>query len=306
VLFESTTDRHSVNGTLLLIGQWSAYGLVLVRACLCSLTRHGRLEPRPRLTTKEGSLRPGLVRRPPAGAVWSCRGVGFEARADHVFVGPGYPTLPGRLILGPHFQRADRCFDCPIVLWQTGRREQWNYPDVLQKRLHGVGSKRRTVIAFQHQGRPLYDEQRRQRPEHRFRCRRHDGLPEKLLAAGQIPHRQQIGIATVDGRQRTGKVDGPDATRHGPVQHAQGLAIAQPPDTAVAPEQVGQFGAGAVGEASLLGRQTERRTPFIEQRDHVLALVTGRAQRRSAEQGKVRRSQQQVVLPVAQRARRYP
>jgi len=47
-----------------------------------------------------------------------------------------------------------------------------------------------------------------------------DGLPEELVAAGQVADGEQVGEAAVDERRCLREVDGPDAAGFGPVEDA--------------------------------------------------------------------------------------
>lgn len=117
------------------------------------------------------------------------------------------------------------------------------------------------------------------------------GQPEKLLAAGQVAHSQEVRIESVDEVRRLGEVHRPDAAGGSPAQAVLFVGIVQLPDAAVAFEEFVEFGAWHGGEAVTQQRHAGGRSKFVKEVKDLIALLAGGAQRRPTqgqEGGRVR------------------
>jgi hypothetical protein len=71
-----------------------------------------------------------------------------------------------------------------------------------------------------------------------------------------------------------------------------------PPDAAIPPQQIGQFGSAQVREAAAQGWQTRGRPQVVEQREHGIPLGHGRTLHRTTQQQRPRRLRELIVHPL--------
>ena len=175
---------------------------------------------------------------------------------------------------GARFQRADACFNRPIIPWRTRRREQQIHARTARKNLAcRLGNERRTVIGFQDQGRAVT---RRRGTADAWivssAVRRAHGQPQELLAAGQVAHRQEVGIQAIDGLGRFAEVHGPDGAGTVPVEAVRALLVTLPPDAAVALERSSSSATRHRGEAVAQGGHAGGGAEFIQHLQDVHAV----------------------------------
>src|SRR5262249_39377311 len=116
VLHESTTDGFTIHGAFFHL-RADDRGRPLHVEVQRFADPVDRLVKGPALLDRDGSPGgPHLVRRGTSHAVWPGRGVGFESRQPEVVIGPIVRvTAPRGGVFGSRCQRADACFDRPIV-----------------------------------------------------------------------------------------------------------------------------------------------------------------------------------------------
>lgn len=204
----------------------------------------------------------------------------------------------GRAIL----QSADAGLDAAVVARPVRGREQALDAMSPEKVLHRRGGEVAAVVALEHQRRTVRREERCQRQRRVLARRRVDRLPEQLHAAGQVANRQDRWQTTVDGDRRLGIIDRPDTADHGPVQHAQRLAMSLSPDAAIALQEILKLGSAHVGKALAQRRHADLRAKLIEEVNDGVALFARRTDHGTPQWQRRPELIQQIVTPLPQRA----
>ena len=153
MLDESTTDGVSIHESFLRVSSGSILGFSFASLDVRAVAFDGDRERAALRKSDRGTLSPEIVGCRAAGSSGSSGGVGFELSEGDVFGGPiARMAVALGVTFGSRFQRADACFNGPIVPWRMGRREQAKDIFRFDEGPSLFGNEGRTVIAFQDEG----------------------------------------------------------------------------------------------------------------------------------------------------------